>query len=382
MTYVWLICDMTFWRVNLIILRYCTICGSKLLSGSCSITDVPVSLLYLLRQLRTSLKIETVSKTMMSKASRYRWCSISCVPEQAEGVLDGGFLQSAGFSDGHAPGGDAGAQGLGPRLGRPPQCRDAPQPRGGHRAAGRGRLHPRPLPWRCPFHIYRRRIRVAESSVSSTSTLECRFPHLRLQMLFDDDVVFVVDHKLSSRYRVGQLLPSSVGIGVTRWKLVYFGCWCPGASLDRRTGKLVEAKPKTLYDLMPVVYIYAVQSSAGKDPRMYECPIYRKSMRNTSSYIGSIDLETDINPRHWTLRGVALLCDIKWTSRRRRSSVSLFRFVAFRFYFGLQLFSSQFQRFDSVCFPWCGLQKVGSYRVSMNSVISKTFSFIGHFSFQ
>ena len=74
---------------------------------------------------------------------------------------------------------------------------------------------------------------------------------------------------------------------------------------------MVEAKPKTLYDLMPVVYIYAVQSSAGKDPRMYECPIYRKSMRNTSSYIGSIDLETDINPRHWTLRGVALLCDIK-----------------------------------------------------------------------
>ena len=148
MTYVWLICDMTFWRVNLIILRYCTICGSKLLSGSCSITDVPVSLLYLLRQLRTSLKIETVSKTMMSKASRYRWCSISCVPEQAEGVLDGGFLQSAGFSDGHAPGGDAGAQGLVAGHGGPAERHHPTQQGGRRRGARRGRLHPRTLPGR------------------------------------------------------------------------------------------------------------------------------------------------------------------------------------------------------------------------------------------
>ena len=84
-----------------------------------------------------------------------------------------------------------------------------------------------------------------------------------------------------------------------------------GASLDRRNGKLVEAKAKALYDPMPVIYIYAVQSSAGKDPKMYECPIYRKPNRNSATYIGSIDLETDVNPRHWTLRGVALLCDIK-----------------------------------------------------------------------
>ena len=89
------------------------------------------------------------------------------------------------------------------------------------------------------------------------------------------------------------------------------GLFLEGASLDRKTGKLIEPKPKVLYDPMPVIYVYAVQSSAGKDPRMYECPIYRKPIRNTVTYIGSIDLETDVNPRHWTLRGVALLCDIK-----------------------------------------------------------------------
>ena len=29
------------------------------------------------------------------------------------------------------------------------------------------------------------------------------------------------------------------------------------------------------------------------------------------NYIGSIDFESDISPRHWAMRGVALLCDIK-----------------------------------------------------------------------
>lgn len=89
------------------------------------------------------------------------------------------------------------------------------------------------------------------------------------------------------------------------------GLYLEGAALDRRSGKIVEAKNKSLYDPMPVIYVYAIQSTAGKDPKMYECPIYRKPQRSSNMYTGSIDLETDINPKHWTLRGVALLCDIK-----------------------------------------------------------------------
>lgn len=84
-----------------------------------------------------------------------------------------------------------------------------------------------------------------------------------------------------------------------------------GASLDRRSGKLIESKPKVLYEQMPIIYIYAINTTAGKDPKLYECPIYRKPQRTDQKYVGSIDFETDISPRHWTLRGVALLCDIK-----------------------------------------------------------------------
>ncbi|KAJ9592733.1 hypothetical protein L9F63_015613, partial [Diploptera punctata] len=90
-----------------------------------------------------------------------------------------------------------------------------------------------------------------------------------------------------------------------------YGLFLEGASLDRRSGKLIESKPKVLYEQMPVIYIYAINTTAGKDPRLYECPIYRKPQRTDQKYVGSIDFETDNNPRHWTLRGVALLCDIK-----------------------------------------------------------------------
>ncbi|XP_068620684.1 dynein axonemal heavy chain 5 [Battus philenor] len=90
-----------------------------------------------------------------------------------------------------------------------------------------------------------------------------------------------------------------------------YGLFLEGASLDRKTGKLIESKPKVLYEQMPVIYIFAINTTAGKDPRLYECPIYRKPQRTDAKYVGSIDFETDSNPRHWTLRGVALLCDIK-----------------------------------------------------------------------
>ncbi|RZC39074.1 dynein heavy chain 5, axonemal [Asbolus verrucosus] len=89
------------------------------------------------------------------------------------------------------------------------------------------------------------------------------------------------------------------------------GLFLEGAGLDRRSGKLIESKPKVLYEQMPVIYIYAINTTAGKDPKLYECPIYRKPQRTDQKYVGSIDFETDHNPRHWTLRGVALLCDIK-----------------------------------------------------------------------
>lgn len=89
------------------------------------------------------------------------------------------------------------------------------------------------------------------------------------------------------------------------------GLYLDGAGWDRRNVKLAESANKALFTQMPVVWIFAIQSSQGKDGRMYECPVYKKPNRTDLTYITSLLLKTTQSPEHWILRGVALLCDIK-----------------------------------------------------------------------
>ena len=89
------------------------------------------------------------------------------------------------------------------------------------------------------------------------------------------------------------------------------GLYLDGAGWDRKSCKLVESPNKVLFTNMPVVWIYAIQSSQGKDAKMYECPVYKKPNRTDLTYITSLMLKTTQSPDHWILRGVALLCDTK-----------------------------------------------------------------------
>ncbi|KAK3610339.1 hypothetical protein CHS0354_029807 [Potamilus streckersoni] len=90
-----------------------------------------------------------------------------------------------------------------------------------------------------------------------------------------------------------------------------YGLFLEGAGWDKRGSKLIEPKPKVLFELMPVVHIYAINSTSGYDPKMYVCPIYKKPRRTDLTFITTVVLKTHQNPDHWTLRGVALLCDTK-----------------------------------------------------------------------
>lgn len=66
-----------------------------------------------------------------------------------------------------------------------------------------------------------------------------------------------------------------------------------------------------IFELILIALYVSSVFSAAKDPRLYSCPVYKKSSRTDLNYIAAIDLKTRQPPEHWVLRGVALLCDVK-----------------------------------------------------------------------
>ncbi|KAI7806102.1 putative dynein heavy chain 5 [Triplophysa rosa] len=89
-----------------------------------------------------------------------------------------------------------------------------------------------------------------------------------------------------------------------------YGLYLEGAGWDRRNCKLIDSKPKVLFEMMPVIRMYA-ENNGVKDARLYSCPIYKKPVRTDLNYIAAVDLRTNSSPENWILRGVALLCDVK-----------------------------------------------------------------------
>ncbi|XP_072937033.1 dynein axonemal heavy chain 8 [Epargyreus clarus] len=89
------------------------------------------------------------------------------------------------------------------------------------------------------------------------------------------------------------------------------GLFLDGAGWDRRNLRLCESTLKVLYTALPVVHVYAINSTAPKDPKLYQCPVYKKPCRTGLTFITPLWLPTIKNPDHWILRGVAILCDIK-----------------------------------------------------------------------
>ncbi|XP_059501105.1 dynein axonemal heavy chain 8-like [Stegostoma tigrinum] len=90
-----------------------------------------------------------------------------------------------------------------------------------------------------------------------------------------------------------------------------YGLYLDGAGWDRRNIRLTESTAKVLFTMLPVIYIFAINSTAPKDPKLYICPVYKKPQRTDLKFITALCLKTVQPPDHWILRGVALLCDIK-----------------------------------------------------------------------
>jgi dynein heavy chain len=90
-----------------------------------------------------------------------------------------------------------------------------------------------------------------------------------------------------------------------------YGLFLDGAGWNKRDNQLAEQQAKVLFVQLPVIHIFAINSTGGRDVRQYECPIYRKPRRTDLEFVTFVDLKSKQDPMHWTLRGVALLCDTK-----------------------------------------------------------------------
>ncbi|CAG5121314.1 unnamed protein product [Candidula unifasciata] len=90
-----------------------------------------------------------------------------------------------------------------------------------------------------------------------------------------------------------------------------FGLYLDASGWDRRNAKLIEPTPKVLFTPLPVVHVFANNMEKPRGSNLYECPVYKKPNRTDLTYIFPLLLKTSKSPDYWTLRGVALLCDIK-----------------------------------------------------------------------
>jgi dynein heavy chain len=97
-----------------------------------------------------------------------------------------------------------------------------------------------------------------------------------------------------------------------------YGLFLDGAGWNKRDSCLCEQQAKVLYVPLPLLHMYAINTTAGRDTKLYQCPIYKKPRRTDLEYICMVDIKTGvgkdgvpIHPNHWVLRGTALLCDTK-----------------------------------------------------------------------
>ncbi|UJR23298.1 hypothetical protein I4U23_026313 [Adineta vaga] len=101
-----------------------------------------------------------------------------------------------------------------------------------------------------------------------------------------------------------------------------YGLYIEGAKIRNGVLDELKANEKLLTHAMPVIHISAeAEAGAGGSPTKHErrpvyyAPVYKKPRRTDRNYVCTLKLECPpgdkTGPNVWTLRGVALLCDIK-----------------------------------------------------------------------
>lgn len=95
------------------------------------------------------------------------------------------------------------------------------------------------------------------------------------------------------------------------------GLYLEGAGWDA-AGKLTESAPKVLFVPAPLMWFRPKQVDQFAQYPHYSCPVYRTAERrgvlattgHSTNFVMYVKLPTDQDPKHWIMRGVALLTQL------------------------------------------------------------------------
>jgi dynein heavy chain len=94
------------------------------------------------------------------------------------------------------------------------------------------------------------------------------------------------------------------------------GLFMEGARWDPISNGITESKPGELYTHMPLMWLDPEDVSKPIRDDVYECPMYKTATRAgalsttglSTNFVLSLPLSSQVDPNHWILRGVAMLC--------------------------------------------------------------------------
>lgn len=84
------------------------------------------------------------------------------------------------------------------------------------------------------------------------------------------------------------------------------GLFMEGAKWSAKNKSIVDAVPNELFFEMPVIYVTAITVDKKDMKSMYECPLYKGTMRGPT-FVWTFDLKTNEPQSKWILAGVCLL---------------------------------------------------------------------------
>ncbi|XP_026815944.1 dynein heavy chain 7, axonemal-like [Rhopalosiphum maidis] len=116
-----------------------------------------------------------------------------------------------------------------------------------------------------------------------------------------------------------KILKKSMATDVEPVDGVYvYGLYLDGARWSDRKAVLKESKPKQLFCAMPLIHLLPSTRSIARPIAVYMCPMYKTAERrgtlsttgHSTNFVIAMSVPIDGSPEHWTMRGVALLCQL------------------------------------------------------------------------